>query len=86
VGPLTTNSKAGNARAALKDVCAQVATDREIVLCSWDAASSWGVQVADYALWAAQRILESRACQWWDPCIRPPLQTAFRPWGAPAST
>jgi len=52
---LTTNRKAESARDALVDVCQQAAHDREIVLCMWDAASSWGVQVADYGLWAVQR-------------------------------
>ena len=78
---LTTNKKAGNARDALNDVCAQMSTDREIVLCNWDAASSWGVQVADYGLWAAQRELEGRACQWWTPNVEPLMETFFRPWG-----
>jgi hypothetical protein len=78
---LTTNNKAGSAREALMDVCSQLATDRDIVLCSWDAASSWGVQVADYGLWATQRVLERRECQWFEPSVRPTLQSTFRPWG-----
>lgn len=78
---LTTNRKAGSARDALHDVCQQVAHDREIVLCVWDAASSWGVQVADYSLWAAQRVLEGRPCPWFEPAIRPTLSSCFTPWG-----
>ncbi len=41
---LTTNRKVGSASDALQDVCQQVAQDREIVLCVWDAASSRGVR------------------------------------------
>ncbi|MDQ1747275.1 MAG: hypothetical protein QOD07_1538 [Frankiaceae bacterium] len=78
---LKTQKKAGNARAALKEVCVQVARGRNVVLCVWDAPSSWGVQVADYGLWAAQRVLESRPCPWYDPCIKPTAATRFLPWG-----
>lgn len=79
---LTTNRKAGSARDALADVCQQVARDREIVLCVWDAASSWGVQVADYGLWAVQRQLEGHGCPTYaTAAIRPTLRSSFRPWG-----
>ena len=78
---LTTNKKAGNARDALADVCAQMSINRDIVLCNWDAASSWGVQVADYGLWAAQRKLEGRACPWWPTVVQPNMATFFTPWG-----
>lgn len=78
---LTTNRKAGNARHALEDVCRQLATDREIVLCVWNAPTSWGVQVADYGLWAVQRVLEDRQCTWYKSSIEPTLMTTFKPWG-----
>lgn len=81
---LGTNRKATSARDALQDVCRQSATDREIVLCVWDAASTWGVQVADYGLWAVQRGLEGRVCSWLPTHIRPTLRTEFCPWGAAA--
>ena len=79
---LGTNNKAGNARGALADVCQQSAAARDIVLCNWDAASSWGVQVADYGLWAAQRELEGRSCKWW-PQVQPLVHSVFKPWGQP---
>lgn len=78
---LGTNRRATSAREALQDVCTQMATDREIVLCSWDAASSWGVQVADYGLWAVQRDLEGRKSLWLDTHVRPTLRSVFCPWG-----
>lgn len=78
---LTTNKKEGTARNALTDVCQQMATDREIVLCVWNAATSWGVQVADYGLWAVQRVLEDRKCSWYETAVEPTLGTRFMPWG-----
>ncbi|MGY0485966.1 DUF3800 domain-containing protein [Streptomyces sp. WG-D5] len=78
---LTTNKKEGSARHALQDVCQQLSTDREIILCVWNAPTSWGVQVADYSLWAVQRILEGRKCSWYEPCVVPTLATTFTPWG-----
>lgn len=78
---LGTHKKASQAHAALQDVCAQAASGRVIVLCQWDAATSWGVQVADYALWAVQRDLEGRASPWLAPCIQPTLYSRFLPWG-----
>jgi hypothetical protein len=78
---LSTNRKTMNARQALADVCAQSAHRREIVLCHWDAPSAWGIQVADYGLWAVQRVLEGRVCKWYENCIKPTLWTTFAPWG-----
>ncbi len=78
---LTTHRKTMDARAALADVCEQAARDRQIVLCVWDAPTAWGIQVADYALWAVHRVLEGRPCKWYDDCVKPTLQTTFTPWG-----
>ena len=64
---------------ALQDVCAQI--DRNITLCVWHSASSWGLQVADYGLWATQRVLEGRTCSWFAQCIEPTLESVFTPWG-----
>jgi hypothetical protein len=80
VGMLQTNNKRDAIRHALHDVCAQVG-DRIIVPCIWDAPSSWGIQVADYALWAVQRQLEGRTGKWLDICVEPTLRSIFMPWG-----
>ncbi|RAV31844.1 DUF3800 domain-containing protein [Corynebacterium heidelbergense] len=69
------------AQAAVEEVCEQI--DRNITLCVWSAQSSWGLQVADYALWAVQRDLEGKRCTWLQPCIEPTLATRFFPWGKP---
>lgn len=78
---LTLRSKYETAHDALNDVCNQFGADREIVLCVWDSPSAWGLQVADYGLWASQRILEDRNCAWFDPVVKPNLRTAQTPWG-----
>lgn len=67
------------AQLALEDVCRQ--TGMRFVLCVWDSASSWGLQVADYGLWAAQRKLEQNDDSWHSRYIKPLEKTAEFPWG-----
>jgi hypothetical protein len=81
VATFATNRRLTNAREALADVCGEFAADREIVLCVWDAQSAWGIQVADYSLWAVQRILEGRPCKWFEGRIQPNLRSMSLPWG-----
>ncbi|WP_220498546.1 hypothetical protein [Microbispora sp. H10949] len=81
VATLSTNRRLMDAREALSDVCRELAVDREVVLCVWDAQSSWGIQVADYGLWAVQRILEGRPCKWFESRIQPHLASMLTPWG-----
>lgn len=82
-GSLQTHNKRDAIRHALEDVCEQVARERTIVPCIWDAQTSWGIQVADYALWAVQRVLNDQKCTWFEPCVEPSLKTQFMPWGQP---
>jgi hypothetical protein len=80
-GSLQTSRKRDAIRLALKEVCAQVGTGRDIVPCIWDAASAWGIQVADYALWAVQRLVEQELeSAWFERCIKPTLRSMLRPW------
>lgn len=79
VGTFGTAARKTEAIAAVRDVCNQV--DRTIVLCTWESSSSWGLQVADYGLWAVQRQLEGKKCTWFDPCVKPTLQSFYTPWG-----
>lgn len=79
VGTIATSARRALARAALLDVCLQV--HRVINLCYWDASTSWGLQVADYGLWAVQRHLAGKTCSWFTPCVQPTLQSVFTPWG-----
>ena len=69
------------AKEAIADVCEQI--NRNITLCVWTAPSSWGLQVADYGLWAVQRTLEGKKCSWYEPCIKPTLSSRFLPWESP---
>lgn len=66
---------------AVHEVCQQI--NRNITLCVWASQSTWGLQVADYGLWATQRDLEGKKCSWFEPCIQPTLRSVFTPWGRP---
>ena len=66
---------------AVHEVCQQI--KRNITLCVWTSQSAWGLQVADYGLWAVQRHLEGKKCSWYEPCIEPTLASTFTPWGRP---
>lgn len=79
VASLGTRARQTEARMALEDVCQQM--DRSFVLCIWDAATSWGVQLADYALWADQRDLERRSGTWYAEYVKPLAASRFFPWG-----
>lgn len=79
VGSFGTAARRTEAKAAIADVCGQV--NRSIVLCVWDSPTSWGLQVADYGLWATQRSLEGKTCTWFAPCVMPTLKSVFLPWG-----
>lgn len=79
VGEFGTAARRTEAKNALADVCNQV--NRDIVLCVWAASSSWGLQAADYGLWATQRNLEGKKCTWFEPCVKPTLESIYLPWG-----
>jgi hypothetical protein len=79
VASLGTKARQTEAREALDDVCRQ--TGRTYVLCVWDAATSWGLQVADYGLWAMQRALEWRSGTWYHQYVRPSTASHETPWG-----
>lgn len=80
-GHLQTNAKRDAIYEAVRDVCAQIARDRTVVPCVWDAPSSWGIQVADYGLWSVQRLLLGGQSPWHDECVAPKLRSQFLPWG-----
>lgn len=80
VGTFGTAARKAEAVTAVREVCNQV--DRKIVLCAWEAATSWGLQVADYGLWAMQRQLERKTCTWYAPCVHPTVRSFYTPWGS----
>ncbi len=75
---LGTGKKKKAVREALEEVCAQFSW-LDLTLCTWDSASSWGLQVADYALWTVQRRLVKGECAHYK-TVYPLLKTCFRPW------
>ena len=78
-GTFGTKKRRTQAEEALRDVCQQV--DRDITLSVWDASTSWGLQVADYALWATQRRLVRGTSTEFEQHIRPHLRSLYTPWG-----
>jgi hypothetical protein len=81
VGTLQTSAKRDAIRRAVHDVCQQLDYDREVVPCIWDASSSWGIQVADYCLWAIQRRVEGKRVEPATELIDGLLKKPFLPWG-----
>ena len=79
VATFGTKARQAEAEIALNDVCSQV--KRKFVMCVWDASSSWGIQVADYGLWAIQRDLENRPGTWYAEYIEEMCSSRFFPWG-----
>lgn len=79
VASFGTKARQTEAQAALEDVCRQM--NRKFVLCVWDASTAWGLQVADYGLWAIQRDLESRSGTWYADYIDELCESVFAPWG-----
>jgi len=83
VATLGTNKRRSLLEQALHDVCViQGPVARRVVLCHWDSATSWGLQVADYGLWAVQRLLERGVSPFYS-SIAPTLRSTFTPWGRP---
>jgi hypothetical protein len=51
----------------------------DVTPCIWDSPTSWGLQVADYALWAVQRDLIYGSCRHFK-TISPLIETVYSPW------
>lgn len=79
-GTIDLSSMKSAARNALADVCQQLARDRTITPCLWEARTSWGIQVADYCLWALQRHLDRRECKWYDDVVEAIQASCYGPW------
>lgn len=81
VGSIATSRRKTLAQAAIEDVCQQLRMHRVIHLCHWNAPTCWGLQVADYGLWAVHRDLLGKNCQWFATCVKPTLSSFYLPWG-----
>jgi hypothetical protein len=79
VASFGTKRRASQARGAIADVCEQI--DRQISLCVWDAPTAWGLQLADYGLWAVQRHLARADLAAYYSAIHPLTRSLFTPWG-----
>jgi len=80
VASFGTKQRSTQARAALDEVCQQVG--RQIELCVWDAPTSWGLQLADYATWALQRHIIHDDLAAYEAYIAPSTQSVSLPWGS----
>lgn len=81
VATLGTKARKKAFQDAIEEVCATSAPPGcTVVVAHWNSATSWGLQVADYGLWAAQRSLE-RGDERHMAAVRPMLSTYFFPWG-----
>ena len=79
VGSIGTKKQQEAARAAIEDVCDQM--PQPITLCIWPASTIWGLQLADYALWAAHRNLVDRPLANYASTVGQHVATRFLPWG-----
>ena len=77
---LKTKAKTLQIREALGHVASEV-PDRRIIPVYWDSSSSWGLQMSDYALWAAQRHVLNLSNHWWEKDILPNTRTLNKPLG-----
>lgn len=81
VATLGTAARKTAFKTAIREVCEQVAPAlRNVHVAHWDSASCWGLQVADYGLWAVQRHL-ARADDTYMWAVKPSLASLFTPMG-----
>lgn len=78
VASFGTKQRACEARDALHKVCVQ--TGQPIALHVWDSATSWGLQMADYATWAVQRQLTHGDLTIYAEKIKPLIKFKYLPW------
>ena len=76
---IQTKAKKREIEIVVKQIAEQV-PDRKIVPIIWNSKSSWGLQVADYGLWEAQRKLNNEKTEWWERCVAPNHESFFLPW------
>jgi len=77
---IQTRAKKSQIRHALEDVAVQM-QPIEVIPIIWDSKTSWGLQVADYGLWEAQRKVLNNSCDFWESSIKDNLRSLFFPWG-----
>jgi len=80
VADIQTRARKAQIHSALQDVTNQFSNLKTNLLV-WNSQSSWGLQMADYGTWSAQRMLLSGQCEFWEPYINPKTNSFFKPWG-----
>lgn len=78
-GTLGTKKEAKQARKSLEYMCDAHRGNREITLCVWDAPTSWGLQMADYAAWSSYRVATGVDCPYYKR-LQPLVRSIYRPW------
>jgi len=79
MGDIQTRAKKREIEQVIRNIASEV-PDRKIIPIIWNSRSSWGLQVADYGLWEAQRKLNNEKTEWWERCIAPNHESFFLPW------
>lgn len=83
VATLGTKARKRAFQQAIDQVCALHGPPwATVVVAHWDSGNCWGLQVADYGLWAVQRRLE-RGDNKYMAAVQPTLRSEFLPWGSP---
>jgi hypothetical protein len=80
VADIQTKAKKHDLRAALDEVALQF-PGIQTSLFVWKSQTSWGLQLADYGTWSAQRFLTYGECVFWDSAISKLTRSYFKPWG-----
>lgn len=75
------DAKQAAVRHALDDVCSQLGGSKDVRGHIWKSATSAGLQIADYALWAIQRHLLRGDCVEYVQAVQPTLTNIHYPWG-----
>lgn len=76
---IKTKAKANSMQLALIDVATQM-NHRNIIPVWWNSNTSWGLQIADYGLWAAQRKLNVGSDTWFERYVGASTHSFFEPW------
>ena len=80
IADMQTKSKKYELRAALQDVSLQFPKTKS-TLVVWNSNTSWGLQMADYGTWSAQRILRGQQCEFWEKYVSKLNPSFYKPWG-----
>ncbi|WP_461004682.1 DUF3800 domain-containing protein [Trueperella pyogenes] len=79
VATIGTNAIRATARAAVEDIASQML--QRTVACYWDSRSVWGLQAADYLLWATQREIMGRTSGRHSGVVQTLTSSKRFPWG-----